>query len=108
MFGVLLYLLFIALVIVIVVLGAGLWLLGKVFGGVENALRMVKRFLGFKVNDGGSRASSSGGFSSGTSGSRSADGYSAEDESPRGSSGSSGGKMFDNDEGEYVEFEEVK
>lgn len=105
----LLYLLVIAFVAVLGLLSIGMFLLGKVFGGVENAIRIIRQLFGMKTASRSSQRSTgnrgtSNAYSSATSGSSSRGKSSA----GKDKSAEDGGKMFGNDEGEYVDYEEVK
>lgn len=105
----LLYLLVIAFIVVLGVLSIGMFLLGKLFGGVENVVRVIRQLFGMKSSSGSSQRSKgsgqkSGAYSGGTTGSSSAKTSS----SGKGRPAEDGGKMFGNDEGVYIEYEEVK
>lgn len=100
----LLSLLFIFLIIVLSILGIGFYLLSKLFGGAENAWNMIRKFIGWKrgasaSESRGSSENSNDGFQSGSS---------SNSKSSSSERKNNNGKMFDSNEGTYVDFEEVK
>lgn len=103
MLGFLISLLLIALFVVVFLLGIGLFLLSKIFGGIGNAMSMVRKFFGI-----GQKPSAQNASNSRTSYSDGASYTSSSGGSSKGENSGSSGKMFERDEGTYVDFEEVK
>lgn len=90
---------FIALFIVLFILVIGVSLLSRFFGGLGN---LWKAFTGRSFSHNSAKSQSSGNFNNNTSGSR------TNDRNHSYGNPSSGGKIFGNDEGVYIDFEEVR
>lgn len=96
------------LIVVLSIIGIGVYLLSKLVGGFGNLKRIVKGLFSFnkarkeaKKSKGDSSKAYSSNRGSSSSSSSSSGGSSSQKTA-------SGGKIFDSSEGEYVDFEEIK
>lgn len=97
--------LFIILIIifvgVIVLLSIGTYILSALFGGLANLRNLFYRLMGWNA---GNRQAGSASSSANKASSKTSSGYTKS----QSQSSASQGKMFDRDEGTYIDFEEVK
>lgn len=95
------------LIVVLAIIGIGVYLLSKLVGGFGNLKRIVQGFFSFNKarNKARNEARNSQAYSSDSGTSSSSSGSSR---SSSYSGAASGGKIFDSSEGEYVDFEEIK
>lgn len=96
------------LIVVLAIIGIGVYLLSKLVGGFGNLKRIVKGIFSF--NKARKEAKKSKEKSSKAYSSNSGSSYSSSSASGSSSSqkAGGGGKIFDSSEGEYVDFEEIK
>lgn len=101
MASILLALLIIIFIIIIVLLSFGTYVLSTLLGGFINLKNLVCQLMGWNKDKTQSRSSQS-------SANKSSSQTSSARTSTKGKPSASDGKMFDRDEGTYIDFEEVK
>lgn len=94
----------IVLVSIVVIVGIGIFVLCKIVGGFGNLKKIVSAFTGWgKTKQDNTKKNSKRPFAES---SKSSDNSSTSETSSR--SAGTGGKMFNKNEGTYVDFEEIK